>query len=280
MFGLDKNGRIPFNIVRDADSSNLIIESGDEQFKVHRLVVLSGSPVIAAALKTRKFTEAVTGTFKITDFDPDTVVRMLDYMYSGDYDDDQGPKAVESKNEDDAGSKDAKPSDMLLKHVKVNAIADCYEVVGLRELANEKISKILQDHWCVDVFPSFLQSTFDSTGDCKIHNIAILTAASHINELVGREDYRKLELPASFHAGVLTEVTKESEERRVALRETKRLIQLADLDVGKEEFVNAYSDDSCCKWNLITFCNVENESEKAWVQCCECYREFDLEKKD
>ncbi|KAI5299511.1 hypothetical protein KEM55_002058 [Ascosphaera atra] len=136
----------PFSIRRDANFSDLTIECGEKKFAVHRLIVFSASPVIEAAVKDQRFAEGVMNVFKVSDFEADTVDRMVTYMYTHYY---------------DLGAKpDLEAAGELLEHVKVNAIADCYDVACLRELANQKIGDILRDRWTSEGFAQFVQSSY------------------------------------------------------------------------------------------------------------------------
>jgi hypothetical protein len=90
------------------------------------------------------------------------------------------------------------PAQILLRHVRVNAIADYYDVQQLRTLANPKIQHILNNTWTAKGFPSVVKEVFSSNADSELKEIMTLTAAEHIEELLKMEDFAALELMSDF----------------------------------------------------------------------------------
>lgn len=76
----------------------------------------------------------------------------------------------------------------LLFHVKMNAIADYYDVSELRVRANAKIRTILDTSWFSYNFPIVLREVFGSTGDKELHGILSKVMVAHIDELIGQAE--------------------------------------------------------------------------------------------
>ena len=72
----------------------------------------------------------------------------------------------------------------LLFHVKINSIADYYDIPELRRCANTKVQNVLNTSWSPCNFPVILQEAFNSGGDKELRNILSEAMAAHIDELV------------------------------------------------------------------------------------------------
>jgi hypothetical protein len=87
----------------------------------------------------------------------------------------------------------ATTTEILLCNVRVNAIADYYDIPQLKQLANTKIQHVLETSWSADGFSDIV----------KLHNIMTLTAATHIEELLEFEDFAALEVMSDFSISVI-----------------------------------------------------------------------------
>jgi hypothetical protein len=97
----------------------------------------------------------------------------------------------------------AMTTEILLRNVRVNAIADYYDMPHLKQLANTKIQHILETSWSTNGFSNIVKEAFNSTSDMALHNIMALTAATHIEELLELEDFASLEVMSDFFIGVI-----------------------------------------------------------------------------
>ena len=97
----------------------------------------------------------------------------------------------------------AMTTEILLRNVRVNAIAEYYDIPQLKQLANTKIHHILQTFWSASSFSDIVKEAFNSTSDMALHNIMTLTAAMHIEELLELEDFASLEIMSDFSIGVI-----------------------------------------------------------------------------
>jgi hypothetical protein len=94
-------------------------------------------------------------------------------------------------------------TEILLRNVRVNAIADYYDIPQLKQLANTKIQHVLETSWSADGFSNIVKEVFNSTSVMALHNIMTLTAATHIEELLKLEDFALLELMSDFSIGLM-----------------------------------------------------------------------------
>lgn len=208
--------------------SDLKLVCQGQEFKVHKAIVCTQSPVLAAALNGG-FQEAATDTININEFDAGTVKRMVVFMYGEDYGDDAKERGLENVlepenaevgivNQDGDESSSLPTStppnpllpttlptttEILLHHVKVNAIADYYDMPPLKQLANAKIQNILETNWSANNFSDVVKEAFNSTSDTALHEIITSTAIAHIEELIEHEDFMAVKVISDFALGIL-----------------------------------------------------------------------------
>lgn len=87
-------------LLSSAKYTDLTLVCDGQEFKVHRAIVCPQSTVMAAAVdgpfivgtslpqrqsNVNRWQESQTGIIKIQDFDAETVRRMVDFLYVGDY---------------------------------------------------------------------------------------------------------------------------------------------------------------------------------------------------
>lgn len=80
-------------------------------------------------------------------------------------------------------------AEILLQHIRVNAIADYYDIPRLAKLATSSIESILQNSWLTDSFPRVVQEVLSLTGDATLHAAITSTAVNHIEELVESQSF-------------------------------------------------------------------------------------------
>ncbi|PFH63172.1 hypothetical protein XA68_17281 [Ophiocordyceps unilateralis] len=104
-------------LMKSEEYSDLTFSCNDRQFKVHKNVVCGQSPVIRAAL-SEAFEEGHSSVIKMHSFDHETVKRLVQFFYTGDYDvsvDDDKPSADAGELSPDGGpSNDDDPSNVSM----------------------------------------------------------------------------------------------------------------------------------------------------------------------
>jgi hypothetical protein len=118
-----------------------------------------------------------------------------------------------------------KTTDILLRHVRVNAIADYYDIPQLRELANSKIRDILKTNWSADSFSSVVKAVFNSTSDVELRDIMALTATSHMETLIELEDFAALEVMGDFAVKLVRNMIAKHKVEEEKFREAVGIIQ-------------------------------------------------------
>ncbi|KAH6610059.1 hypothetical protein Trco_000079 [Trichoderma cornu-damae] len=186
-------------LMRSGQFSDLTLVCQGQEFKIHKLVACPQSPVFAAAVKGEfKYQEAKTGVIQIELFDAETVRRMVEFLYTGNYDSisPEQTQAVASTPRDVKKSQASLPADTTgtappapaqdtLHHVRVNAIADYYGIKGLTLLANQKFQQAYQNKWDAKAFVGSAKEALGVTGDKSLHRMMALLVAQNMKELLG-----------------------------------------------------------------------------------------------
>ncbi|KAJ2990351.1 hypothetical protein NUW58_g2997 [Xylaria curta] len=167
-------------LLSSGDYSDLTLVCEDQEFQVHKAIVCTQSPVVAAAMKGG-YKEAQTNTFHIADFKPTTVKCMLDYMYTGKYEE-VPPGCSDDNKGQDSTSKEI--SATWLYHGLVNCIADYFRLPGLASLATVTLDKLIHKDWSAAAFCCLLSGTREKTGDDDFRVMMAARAADHIGELL------------------------------------------------------------------------------------------------
>ncbi|RDA82794.1 hypothetical protein CP532_6866 [Ophiocordyceps camponoti-leonardi (nom. inval.)] len=214
------------DLMKSEDFSDLTFSCNEEKFKVHKCVVCGQSPVIKAAL-SGNFEEGRTNVIPMDAFDAETVRRLVQFFYTGDYDhpevayedadDEAGEASVKEDVPDAEGmahrlhfsdSSTALPEsesqtiasvDSLNIHIKVNSIGDYYGVTKLMSLANDKIKHLIQQEherddsgWVANI-PAATALAYSSTGDDELLAILAAEIAKNLSALTLSRDFENLD---------------------------------------------------------------------------------------
>ncbi|OPB42609.1 hypothetical protein A0O28_0037280 [Trichoderma guizhouense] len=255
-------------MLRSGQFSDLMLVCEGKEFKIHKVVACPQSPVLSAAV-SGEFKESQTGVVQIELFDSETVRRMVEYLYTGNYDPNQPPNPPK-QNYTVGSIQDVTPAkstsgtslkatiaalsvpataastpDTLI-HVRVNAIADYYGIQGLTLLANQKIQQAYQAKWDAKAFLTSAKEALDNTGDKKLHGMMALLAAQHLEELIASPQLA--DLVGDFAADILRyhahklEASKQEQlqiirQEQVAAQtrqaEVQALVQAAEAKTGR-----------------------------------------------
>ena len=145
--------------------------------------------------------EAETSLIVLEEDDPPTVCRMLTYLYTLDYDDDGPPASAEHymANGTEAATSEALTTtnsplsaEDLLKHAKmmnnvvVYAIAQKYDIKGLKELATMKFLELLWLEAPNYAFPNIIGAVFDisSSTDSGLRRVAAKYCALYSTQIL------------------------------------------------------------------------------------------------
>ena len=93
--------------------------------------------------------------------------------------------------------------DMILRNMRVNSIADYYDIPSLKRCANTKIEGIIKATGIGDSWPEVVREAIQSTSDNALHRMLALTSAEHIEELIELEDFTALEVMNDFAVTII-----------------------------------------------------------------------------
>lgn len=209
----------------------------------------------------------------ITEFDAETVDLMLEFLYTGDFDLFREGKyttlagrvdteswvlaspereSVDDPSNSTRGTTTAvikETIETLLRHVRVNSIADYYDISSLKQAANAKIQSILNEIWFAQGFPEIISEAFNTTSDEALHEIITATTAKRINELIELPDFATLELMNDFTIALLDKIisshrdevktlTKASDSYRSQFQLARKWIETLQKDVKTMELMH------------------------------------------
>ncbi|KAB8292166.1 hypothetical protein EYC80_007909 [Monilinia laxa] len=162
--------------------SDFIIKCHSKTFHVHRVVVCTQSKPIKAAANGN-FRESITGILDLEDDDPNTVARMINFLYTQDYDD--TTTSEESQIE---------PHGPLLVNTMLYILADKYDIPPLKTLATKKFERALRTDWNSPSFTASLNLLYEQLpeSDTCLTSRALRAACLHARDLKDREDFTAL----------------------------------------------------------------------------------------
>ena len=121
------------------------------------------------------FKESLTAMLPLEHDDPVAVECMVKFLYSGDY---------------DAGT--TKIYACLMTHVAVYALADKYDIEGLKRLAEVKVDEVADGNMC-DGFPAIVAAVFDTTpsSDRGLRDVVSRICADHIDAILADKTWNE-----------------------------------------------------------------------------------------
>ncbi|KAI4108609.1 MAG: hypothetical protein LQ339_002125 [Xanthoria mediterranea] len=212
-------------LLHSADYSDLVITCKDHEFKVHRNIVLPASKVLATAC-SGTYKEGTGGPIDLSEDDPNAVKRMLQYLYTGNYDDadheaDEGvpgssrmapgntrPSSTQL-DADQLSETSSIASDALEKaakapiHVKVStltnnllvyALADIHDIPLLKSLAQTKFEVRAADEWATGDIIRLLPQVYATTPDTDrgLRQVMIGVCLRSMEQLMCHKHFRTL----------------------------------------------------------------------------------------
>ncbi|KAG6315208.1 hypothetical protein E4U44_001473 [Claviceps purpurea] len=142
----------------DGSFCDLQIVCGKRRFNAHRNV---------HSRRSRTLKEGTSSVYEIKESSSVLVERMLDYMYTGTYD--ELPSKATAKEGEASPQKAAKlsPAAHVMLHAKMTELGDVYMVEGLGEYASKKFETLLASettrNLLLDIVPEVYALKFDSS---------------------------------------------------------------------------------------------------------------------
>lgn len=217
---------------RSGDYSDFTVICGPDSYPVHKLILCTRSDFFAKAVKFGK--EAKEGKIDLVEDDPTIVKLMLHYFYWGDYDAsshgtaEPDPTTSVPSGVVRMGRRDVcghnyyyedcpycpetryfieEDCEALVIHAKMYAIAEKYNIIGLKQLAKERFEPECEYFWNHSEFPIAANIVYDSTpeNDKGLRDIVVKTIVSHM-ELLQKPE---IEAVMTDYSGLLFGVLKE-----------------------------------------------------------------------
>lgn len=184
---------------------------------------------------------------------------------------------------DDKHKEEDATSAVLISHIRVNAIADYYDISPLKSLANKNVEEILQNSWSPDGFSDVIQEVLDSTADKILRDIVSSSAAMNIGKLITRDDFTGIPVMSPFLVDTMRKieakhVAKEDELQLQICTKTHDAIDLRNtlettkLDDARKRMLDILSQTKICRNCGDGFrCFVYKATSGAIsLKCCKC----------
>ncbi|OQD64155.1 hypothetical protein PENPOL_c008G09793 [Penicillium polonicum] len=166
-------------------------------FKAHRAIVCTQSRYFNSAM-CDGFKESTEKSIRIQEDTPETIQRVLSYLYLREYDDSGTiqcqtvPKPAPSITDVDSSSPGDKTNDtesaknIGLNNVRVFITADKFGIVSLQSLATQKFSKWAAENWKSPVFSEVIQEVMESVPsyESSLQEVVVDIIYTHIVNLI------------------------------------------------------------------------------------------------
>jgi len=183
-------------LLKSGRYSDLTIKCQEREFKVHKAVVCMQSSFFEACVDGG-FRESLDGVINLADDDPDTVSRMLSYIYTMNYSDKDPahtPSSDDGSDDDELDESTVKRS-QLRNNVLVYSIADKYGIDGLKNYARNQFER-LQSSETLDksVLLETAALVYDVTrgDDRALRELITARLTRALDILAGDEEFRQL----------------------------------------------------------------------------------------
>ncbi|EUC39844.1 hypothetical protein COCMIDRAFT_41722 [Bipolaris oryzae ATCC 44560] len=157
---------------------DLVLSHNAGSFHVHRIIVCPQSKVFYKAC-TGGFKEEFTGTIQMDHVHHVELKKLVDFLYSSEYDDSLLEEADIS---------------LLQLHARMFALADQYDIPGLIHLAAEKYYSRCTTSWEPLELLVSLQDVYETTtvSTKQLRNIACLAIRKHLPEMLDNKEVAEM----------------------------------------------------------------------------------------
>lgn len=152
----------------------------------------------------------------MSDDEPSIVGKMIDFLYTLDYDDRPSSSVVaEEAKQQQQQARASDQASSLLVNAKVYIIADKYELEALKSFACTKYKKVLSNTWNSPFFPEsachVLENTMET--DRPLRDVIVRVASEHAKDLLDRDDFvEMLKNHGDVAADILRKVVKRCDQ--------------------------------------------------------------------
>ncbi|KAH0566487.1 hypothetical protein GP486_000105 [Trichoglossum hirsutum] len=176
--------------------SDVTLYLGPQKVKFHaHYAILGARTNFFDVAKEAGFKESQENVFRFEEFQVHAFYRLLQYIYTGDYseENDQSYDGHEDDHE-------------LLKHVRVHALADFFNIPDLKELCASKFVNETDPYWNGNSFLDAITEVYSLplTPRDPMRRAIIRITLDHIKELHEKSEFRELlRKYAELSAGVI-----------------------------------------------------------------------------
>lgn len=223
--------------------SDMKITCQGQTFKVHRFIICKQSSFFETAL-TGPFKESSEQTVDLLDDDPETIERVVSYLYMNDYQEDghivplDGISEPEQAEDETATGEPAKIDTTRAigsNHVQVYIAADKFGIANLKSLARDKFAKWANANWASPTFVEILQEVIISMPphDLGLRNVIADVISKHVIALVSKGTMLQLtEASGNIWSEVInrlvsSNMVRESEEEKDCVSRARSLDLIA-----------------------------------------------------
>ncbi|CAI7667207.1 unnamed protein product [Penicillium viridicatum] len=182
-------------------------------FKAHRAIICTQSDFFDAALK-HGLKESSSGTINLPDDDPETIRRVLSFLYQQTYNDndqDAKPKSNTPGNSENPTNEPEHGKATAYNNLSVYRVADKFGIFPLKELALYKFSAWFEDHYMSPSVPEVaLQIMTSMPHDSSLLGLLAAVISDHYYELGCKNEITKLlEDHGQLGALIISRIAKE-----------------------------------------------------------------------
>ncbi|KAF5723135.1 speckle-type POZ [Fusarium mundagurra] len=267
------------HLLQSGEYSDFILRCKDREFKLHQMIVCPQSPVISAALNGG-FEETTSKIITVNEFNVRTVQYMVSFLYSADYrlapKPENKPAQDESREEgeivsgEDSMTEASRASQRIadetvykiVSHLRVNAIADYYNIEKLAKLSTSKIESILKKEVDFHIIPQVIAEMSTANRDSELRSVIASATARYIAELASSQALRTIDLEHQLTIEILEACGK---------RIQKLVEDLSALHELKDKVISKLEGD-----RDVTAANVRAIIQKlqATPKCRNCKKDF------
>ncbi|KAJ5938430.1 BTB/POZ protein [Penicillium verhagenii] len=194
MSTLSKSSDFMRELLLGGQFSDIDIICQDVTFKAHRAIVCTQSRFFNSAF-CDGFKESFDRSINLKDETPETIERVLSFLYLREYQDEGNVVLFRPSTDDsDSVSQGDKFNEMealkskALNNILVFTAADKFEIDPLKNLASEKFSEWVSGNWDSSIFPEVVEEALALTPshETKLQEIIAVVISSHIFELIDK----------------------------------------------------------------------------------------------
>jgi hypothetical protein len=177
---------------------------------------------------------------RIKDFGPETVAQMIDFLYTGKYDtvstttkepsEASTATAAVAAEDHDMISAEAEHGSALIQHIKVNAIADYYNIKTLSERSSHHIKELLATHSDPASILSASSLVLSTTGDQALQGTMAHAISKSLGVILSEEGQTKslAGLITDFGVTVIRHQAQQQKELHATVETLKKKLKTSE----------------------------------------------------